>query len=78
MKSKFLFGDIVVVKEIFIGVILKTWKDVVEGNYHYEVYVRSFNEILYLPEDEIERYGVRHKELNEEELEYQNNYIEGV
>ena len=41
------------------------------GNY-YEVYVRSYNCIKEYDERDIERYKVRHKELNEEEMYYQN------
>ena len=73
---KFLFGDIVVVEENLIGVICKSWLDDPIHNkedvkYKYDVYVRSFNSIVTYKEDEIERYKVRHKELNEEEMEYQ-------
>lgn len=68
-KALYLFGDIVVVEESLIGVIVKTWED--RKGYYYEVYVRSWNCIKEYREEEIERYRVRHKELNEEELEYQ-------
>lgn len=75
---KYLFGDIVVVEKDLIGVIVKTW-DKREGKYekqgfYYEVYVRNFNDIKEYHENDIERYKVRHKELNEEELEYQNAF----
>lgn len=67
---KFCFGDIVVVEGNLIGVIVKSWirnnKEII-----YEVYVRSYNEIKEYKEDDIQRYMVRHKELNKEELEYQ-------
>ena len=33
--------------------------------------------IPYYQEDEIQRYMVRHKYLNDEEIEYQRNAIEG-
>lgn len=60
----------VVVEGNLIGVIVKSWirnnKEIV-----YEVYVRSYNEIKEYKEDDIQRYMVRHKELSEEELEYQ-------
>lgn len=68
---KFLFGDIVVVDEIHIGVIVKTWINPSEA--YYEVYVRDYNNITRYFESDIERYKVRHKYLNKEELEYQNN-----
>lgn len=67
---KFCFGDIVVIEGSLIGVIVKQWCDKT-----YEVYVRNFNTIRSYKEDEIERYMVRHKYLNEEELEYQYNAI---
>lgn len=67
---KFCFGDIVVVEGNLIGVIVKSWirnnKEIV-----YEVYVRSYSEIKEYKEDDIQRYMVRHKELNDEELDYQ-------
>lgn len=58
--EKFLFGDIVVVDEYQIGVIVKTWENTKRG-YYYEVYVRSYNCIKEYDEDQIERYRVRHK-----------------
>lgn len=69
---KFCFGDIVVVEEGLIGVIVKSWT-----NRSYEVYVRSYNYIKTYREIEIERYMVRHKYLSEEELQYQKNAIKG-
>lgn len=68
---KFLFGDIVVVEGNLIGVIVKSWQSTVRGNY-YDVYVRNYNSIIECDEKDIERYKVRHKELNEEEMYYQN------
>jgi len=75
---KYLFGDIVVIEDNLIGVIVKTWdkreaKHEKQG-YYYEVYVRDFNGIKEYHEDDIERYKVRHKELNEEEMEWQNSF----
>ena len=71
---KFTFGDIVVVEETQIGVVVKTW---VRNNEEliYEVYVRNVNNIKEYKEKDIQRYMVRHKELSEEEIEYQNNAI---
>lgn len=69
-KPIFLFGDIVVVEEVLIGVIVKTWISS-KGRISYEVYVRSYNGIKEYAEEELERYRVRHKELNEEELAWQ-------
>lgn len=71
-RAEFLFADIVVVEKDLIGVIVKTWYSATCG-YYYEVYVRSYNRIVEYKEHEIERYRVRHKELSEEELEWQNS-----
>lgn len=69
-KAKFLFGDIVVVRRSLIGVIVKTWESFKRG-YYYEVYVRNYNKILEYDEKDIERYRIRHKELDEEEMSWQ-------
>ena len=71
--SKFLFGDIVVVEIMLIGVVVKVWECITKNEYTYEVYVRNYNKIVKYKENEIERYRVRHKYLNEEELAYQWN-----
>lgn len=71
---KFCFGDIVVVEGNLIGVVVKSWISI-ENNY--DVYVRSYNRILNYPESDIERYMVRHKELNVEEMEWQTNAVNG-
>jgi hypothetical protein len=71
-KAKFLFGDIVVVEEDLIGVVVKTWEKM-KGGFYYEVYVRNYNAIIEYQEEEIDRYRVRHKELNAEELYWQNS-----
>lgn len=68
-RAKYLFGDIVVVNNSLIGVVVKTWED--RKGFYYEVYVRMNNEIVSYREEEISRYRVRHKYLNEEELLYQ-------
>jgi hypothetical protein len=67
---KFLFGDIVVVEDYLIGVIVKSWRSY--RGYYYEVYVRNYNAIKEYDEEDIERYKVRHKELNKEDMYYQN------
>jgi hypothetical protein len=54
-----------------IGVIVKTWESPRRG-YYYEVYVRTYNHIVGYDEKDIERYRVRHKELSEEEKDWQN------
>lgn len=70
-KSKFLFGDIVVVDHKYIGVVVKTWQDCHTNKFSYEIYVRMYNCIKEYNEEDIERYRVRHKYLNDEELGYQ-------
>ena len=76
---KFCFGDIVVVDENLIGVVVKSWiRYEKEKQYIYEVYVREYNSIQSYEENKIERYMVRHKYLNEEEIEYQRNAILGI
>jgi hypothetical protein len=75
MQAKYLFGDIVVVEGDEIGVIVKTWeKDInlKRGNYAYEVYNRPQRCIKEYPEKEVKRYRTRHKELSDEEVEWQN------
>lgn len=74
---KFTFGDIVVVDENNIGVVVKCWTSS-NHLYSYEVYVRNYNTIIEYKEDEIQRYMVRHKYLSEEEKEYQYNAINGL
>ena len=71
---KFCFGDIVVVEGNLIGVVVKSW---ISRENNYDVYVRSFNRIVNYPESKIDRYMVRHKELGEEELEWQSNALHG-
>ena len=70
-KPLYLFGDIVVVNNFLIGVVVKTWGD--GHRFYYEIYVRSLNAIKQYREEEVERYRVRHKELNEEEVYWQNS-----
>ena len=72
-QAKFLFGDIVVVDNYSIGVIVKTWQKAT-GGFSYEVYVRLANKIIEYDEEKIERYRVRNKYLSEEEIEWQNGY----
>jgi hypothetical protein len=76
---KYTFGDIVIVDGNLIGVIVKCWGRAIAGpnvgndEPKYEVYVRSWNGITEYKESEVERYLVRHKELDEQELEWQAN-----
>lgn len=73
---KYCFGDIVIVEENLIGVIVKCWMNVIYGA-TYDVYVRNYNMILNYEEDSIRRYMVRHEELNGQELEWQENAERG-
>lgn len=78
-KDSLCFGDIVVVDGDQIGVVVKCWGWSSMGNPpSYDVYVRSYNTIRNYPQDKVDRYMVRHKYLNEEELEYQKNALEGI
>lgn len=70
-RPLFLFGDIVVVNRTLIGVVVKTWED--QNGFYYEIYVRSLNAIVEYREEDVDRYRVRHKELDDEETYYQYN-----
>ena len=73
--EELLFGDIVVVEENLIGVVVKCWigSALTKPIRKYDVYVREYNSIKQYDENNIERYRVRHKYLSEKELEYQQN-----
>lgn len=76
---KYCFGDIVIVDENQIGVIVKSWVEFIQGNGpNHDVYVRSYNGIKNYPESEIRRYMVRHKYLDEQEMEWQKNAEKGL
>ena len=70
----FCFGDIVIVEDNLIGVVVKSW---IHNNkeVRHEVYVRSFNSIKEYAEKDMRRYMVRHKELSDEEIEYQKEAL---
>lgn len=71
---KLVFGDIVVVETDLIGVVVKCWGVDNHGNEpKYEVYVRNHRGVKEYSASDVERYQVRHKELDEQELEYQAN-----
>ena len=79
---KFCFGDIVVVENNLIGVVVKSWINLKnlsvnskDREVRHEVYVRYFNEIREYPEELIERYMVRPKYLEGEEITWQNNAV---
>ena len=77
---KYTFGDIVIVDDINIGVIVKSWISFSDNKkiFKYDVYVRNYNNIKKYEEEEIQRYLVRHKYLSDEEQEYQYNAIHGL
>ena len=70
---KLAFGDMVVTSKNHIGVVVKCWR----GAYihEYDIYNRMTNHIETYDEDEIERYMVRHKYLDEDETAYQQNAL---
>lgn len=69
---KYCFGDIVIVDWNLIGVVVKSWEKSSAGlPVSHDVYVRAYNNIINYPESEIRRYMVRHKYLDEQELEWQ-------
>lgn len=74
MSAEFTFGDIVIVEGNLIGVVVKSWEKSTTGAIpaHHEVYVRNFNGIRKYTENEMRRYMVCHKELDENEMYYQN------
>lgn len=75
---KFCFADIVVVEEKLIGVVVKSWCSLQGSEPNYDVYVRIRNQINNYSESQIERYMVRHKYLDEDELYYQRNAVKGM
>lgn len=76
---KFCFGDIVVIEDDLIGVIVKSFGRSLKGaEPNYDVYVRMYNGIKNYTESDIQRYMVRHKCLDDQELEWQNNAIRGI
>lgn len=69
---KLLFGDIVVVDRDQIGVVVKCWGVDNHGNEpKYEVYVRNYHGVKEYPASAVERYQIRHKYLDEQELDWQ-------
>ena len=77
---KFTFGDIVVIEEELIGVVVRMWvrSNSSDKSFNYDVYVRSYNEIKNYEEKDIERYMVRHKYLYGDEKKYQYEAINGL
>jgi hypothetical protein len=52
----FQFGNIVIVDDVHIGCIVKTWGASKKRGIHYEVYVRIFNKIEEYDENKIVHY----------------------
>jgi len=76
MSKQLAFGDIVVVETDQIGVIVKCWgRDNHDNPPKYEVYVRNYRAIKDYYEPDVDRYLVRHKELDDEEVDYQYNGV---
>ena len=78
---KFCFGDIVVVCGNLIGVVVKSWIRYACGGQtikEHEVYVRVTGEINVFREEDMQRYMVRHKELDEQEMIWQCNFVRGI
>ena len=74
---KFCFGDIVVVRGNEIGVVVKSWGRSMKGQEpEHEVYCRMSGVINTFPESKMERYMVRHKFLDEQEMQWQENMRE--
>lgn len=75
---KYCFGDIVVVEGCLIGVIVKSWcGSLKDGEPNHDVYIRITGQIRNYPESQIQRYMVRHKYLDEQEMEWQSNAVNG-
>lgn len=72
---KYCFGDIVVVDNENIGVVVKSWIGNTPDKNNHDVYVRIYNGVKNYKESEIERYMVRHKYLSEEEKEWQYSAV---
>lgn len=73
---KLIFGDICVVEGNLIGVVVKCWGRSAKGKEPtYEVYVRMYNGIKEYGASEVERYQVRHKYLDKEEIYYQGDAV---
>ena len=70
---KYTFWDIVIVNWNEFWVIVKCWGKWNRWFRTYEVYVRIHNWVKEFKEDEIQRYMVRHKYLEWDEIEYQYN-----
>ncbi len=68
-KPIFQFGNVVVVDDDQIGVVVKTWNPEDDQGYYYEVYVRSYNGIRQFNENNIHHF-VYSKHLHEDEHDF--------
>ncbi len=75
-NTRFQFGNIVVVEENLIGVIVKSWLSMKTNIFSHEVYVRSFNSVKEYPENQIRLFAYD-KELTDEDMEYQEELAIG-
>lgn len=66
-KPAFGFGNVVMVDDGLVGVVIKSWGG--SGSYNHDVYVRSFNGIRNYRESEM-RHFIYDKELTQESLGY--------
>lgn len=74
----FAFGDIVVVEDGLLGVVVKIWVDLKNNGQKLEIYVRNYNRILEYRQADVQRYLVRHKFLTKKEKEYQYNAMNNL
>lgn len=54
--KQFVFGDIVLVENGLIGVVVKNWYHVDTKKFTYEVYVRYYSSIGIYEEEEVEEF----------------------
>ena len=75
--EELLFGDIGVVEENLIGVVVKCWIGSALTNpiRKYDVYVIEYSSIKQYDENNIKRYRVRHKYLSKENWNIRNMTI---
>lgn len=52
----FTFGDIVIVEETQVGVVVKSWENCNNGEITHEVYVRDYNSICVYKESEMKKF----------------------
>lgn len=62
-EPRFHFGDIIIFKDDFVGIVLKTWDHKNSGFYVYDVYIRTTSSICEIPENQLIKYNYP-KELN--------------